>query len=90
LRWLAPLPAADILAVARATGRVLVVDECRHSGNVSEAIAALLLDAGYRLPFRRVTSADSFIPLGEAANHVLLNEAEIVAAARELMTEDAG
>jgi 2-oxoisovalerate dehydrogenase E1 component len=89
LRWLAPLPAADILAEARATGRVLVVDECRHSGNVSEAIAALLLDAGYRLPFRRVTSADSFIPLGEAANHVLLNEGEIVAAARELMTEDA-
>ncbi|MFZ5892215.1 MAG: thiamine pyrophosphate-dependent enzyme [Myxococcota bacterium] len=87
LRWLAPLPAADILAEARATGRVLVVDECRHSGNVSEAIAALLLDAGYRLPFRRITSADSFIPLGDAANHVLLSEAEIVAAARELMNE---
>ncbi len=87
LRWICPLPTADILAEARATGRVLVVDECRHSGNVSEAIAAVLLDAGYRLPFRRVTSADSFIPLGEAANYVLLNESEIVEAARELVAQ---
>lgn len=86
LRWICPLPAADILAEARATGRVLVVDECRHSGNVSEAIAAVLLDAGYRLPFRRVTSADSFIPLGDAANYVLLSESEIVHAARELVS----
>jgi 2-oxoisovalerate dehydrogenase E1 component len=31
-----------------------------------------------------VTSEDSFIPLGAAANHVLLQEAEIEAAARAL------
>ena len=30
LRWLAPLPIADVLAAARRTGRVLVVDETRH------------------------------------------------------------
>jgi 2-oxoisovalerate dehydrogenase E1 component len=87
LRWIAPLPSADVLEQARATGRVLIVDECRHSGNVSEGLAALLLDAGQRGPCRRVTSADCFIPLGDAANQVLVSEAEIVEAARELMAE---
>jgi len=69
----------------RATGRVLVVDECRHSGNLSEQIAALLLDAGYRLPFARITGADSFIPLGEAARFVLPSEDEIITRARALV-----
>jgi 2-oxoisovalerate dehydrogenase E1 component len=85
LRWVTPLPEGDVLAQARATGRVLVVDECRHSGNLSEQIAAVLLDAGYRAPFARVTSADCFIPLGDAAERVLVSEAEIVDAARALM-----
>ena len=67
--------------------RVLVVDECRHSGNLSEQVAALLLDAGYRLPFARVTGADSFIPLGDAALSVLPNEAEIVERARGLLAQ---
>jgi hypothetical protein len=38
----------------------------------------------------RVTSADSLIPLGDAARLVLLNEAEIVAKATELATRDPG
>jgi len=84
LRWLAPLPSADVVEHATRTGRVLVVDECRRSGNVSEALAALLLDAGYRSAFARVTSADSFIPLGEAAELVLVSTSEIVSAARAL------
>jgi 2-oxoisovalerate dehydrogenase E1 component len=87
LRWVSPLPHADLLAQARATGRVLVVDECRHSGNLSEQIAALLLDAGYRLPFARVTGADSFIPLGEAARFVLPSEEEIIERARALVAD---
>jgi 2-oxoisovalerate dehydrogenase E1 component len=33
----------------------------------------------------RVASADSFIPLGDAALHVLVSEDEIEAAARELV-----
>ncbi|MCB9588964.1 MAG: MFS transporter [Polyangiaceae bacterium] len=86
LRWLAPLPEADILDNARATGRVLMVDECRQSGGISEAVAAVLLDAGYPIKWRRVASADSFIPLGDAANLVLVQEQEIVDAALSLMS----
>ncbi|HLV21011.1 MAG TPA: thiamine pyrophosphate-dependent enzyme [Polyangiaceae bacterium] len=78
LRFLAPLPAEDILAQAARAGRVLVVDETRRSGGVSEAILALLVDAGSPAKLARVTSADSFIPLGEAAEQVLVSEAQIL------------
>jgi 2-oxoisovalerate dehydrogenase E1 component len=43
-----------------------------------------LIDGGFRGPMARVTSKDSFIPLGAAANHVLLSEDEIVDAALRL------
>ena len=41
--------------------------------------------AGFEGRARRVTSLDSFIPLGPAANHVLVREAQIEAAARALV-----
>jgi 2-oxoisovalerate dehydrogenase E1 component len=85
IRWLAPLPVTDILREAEATGRVLIVDETRRSGGVSEGIVTELADANFEGVIHRVTSRDSFIPLGEAANHVLLQEAEIEAAARALV-----
>ncbi len=87
LRWLAPLPMDDVVDAARATGRVLVVDETRHSGGVGEAIVAGLIDRGFDGRIARVASADSFVPLGDAARLVLLGEDEIAAAALRLVTE---
>jgi 2-oxoisovalerate dehydrogenase E1 component len=84
LRWLAPLPMADVRREAEATGRVLVVDETRRSGGVSEGVLANLVDAGFTGRMARVASADSFIPLGDAALHVLVSENDIENAAREL------
>jgi len=85
LRWLSPLPAEQLLAEAQATGRVLVVDETRRSGGVSEGVLAALADAGFRGAVARVTSADSFVPLGDAAAYVLVSEADIEAAALRLI-----
>jgi 2-oxoisovalerate dehydrogenase E1 component len=85
LRWLAPLPAEDILREAQATGRVLIADETRRSGGVSEAVLAALADGGFRGQAARVTSQDSFVPLGDAAATVLLSQGDIEAAARTLM-----
>lgn len=85
LRWICPLPEADVLEHANATGRVLVVDECRRSGNLSEGLAALLLDRAADITWARVTSTDCFIPLGEAAERVLLSEEEIVSAALAML-----
>jgi 2-oxoisovalerate dehydrogenase E1 component len=85
MRWLAPLPVADVLREANATGRTLLVDETRASGGVSEGVLAALVDAGYAGALARVASADSFIPLGDAALKVLLSEDQIETAARKLI-----
>src|SRR5579884_2533183 len=83
LRWLAPLPLDDILREAEATANVLVVDETRHTGGAGEGIVTALVEAGFDGRIRRVASKDSFVPLGDAANLVLLSEEEIARAARE-------
>ncbi|GGK19629.1 MFS transporter [Pilimelia terevasa] len=74
LRWLNPLPVADLAREAAATGRVLIVDETRRSGGVGEGVIAALLDAGFVGAARRVAAADSFIPVGPAAQCVLVGE----------------
>jgi 2-oxoisovalerate dehydrogenase E1 component len=84
LRWLAPLPIDQIVAHAREVGRVLVVDETRHSGGVGEGVVAGLVDAGYTGPIGRVAAHDSFVPLGDAANLVLIGEDDIIDAAHAL------
>ena len=88
LRWLAPLPVEDIMREAAVTGRVLVVDETRRSGGVSEAVVTALVDERYAGAIARVTSEDSFIPLGDAALQVLLSEETIEHAALSLVATE--
>jgi len=85
LRWLAPLPAGDLLREASATGRVLIADETRRTGGVSEGVLTALAEAGFTGRMARVTSEDSFVPLGDAAAAVLLSQQAIEAAARDLL-----
>ena len=83
LRWLAPLP-IEVVAQAREVGRVLVVDETRHAGGVGEGVLAGLVEAGFNGPMARIAARDTFVPLGDAANLVLVSEDEIVDAASAL------
>jgi 2-oxoisovalerate dehydrogenase E1 component len=85
LRWIAPLPVEDLLREANATGRVLVADETRRSGGVGEGVITTLVEHGFSGRIGRVASHDSFVPLGDAANLVLLSEADIEDAARRLV-----
>jgi 2-oxoisovalerate dehydrogenase E1 component len=85
LRWLSPLPAGDLVREAAATGRVLIVDETRRSGGVGEGILAALVDGGFVGAARRIASADSLIPLGPAALHVLVGEDAITQGAHALL-----
>ncbi len=88
LRWLKPLNRRRIVEAARAAGRVLIVDEGRRTGGIAEELFTLLdEEAGADLPKARVTGADSYIPLADAANLVLLSEDDIVAAARRRLEE---
>lgn len=84
LRWLAPLPIDEVLEHAEALGRVVVVDETRRSGGVGEAVVSGLVEAGYTGRIGRVAARDTFIPLGDAANLVLVGVDDVVAAVRSV------
>jgi 2-oxoisovalerate dehydrogenase E1 component len=85
LRWLAPLPIEDLVREAHATRAVLVADEPRASGGWSEGVVTALIEAGITSRVGRVTSKDSFIPLGDAAKLMLLSEADVEAGAYRLL-----
>ncbi|WP_066906635.1 thiamine pyrophosphate-dependent enzyme [Millisia brevis] len=85
LRWLAPLPIDDVLREANAVGKVLVVDETRHSGGVGQAVITGLVEADFEGRMARISARDSFIPLGDAALEVLISEDDVIAAARRMV-----
>jgi 2-oxoisovalerate dehydrogenase E1 component len=53
-------------------------------------VVTALVDAGYRGVISRVTSEDSFVPLGRAAESVLLDEPTIEKAAIDLVQSSSG
>jgi len=86
LRWLNPLPTAALRRHAEECGQVLIVDECRATaGGIADALIADLAESDFSGTLRSVRAADCFVPLGSAANEVLVQESEIVDAARALV-----
>ena len=86
LRWLAPLNDGFIAAQAKTAKRILVLDEGRKSAGVGEGVITAIVEGGLgATPLRRVVGADTFTPLAGAALLVLPGEADVVAAARELV-----
>jgi 2-oxoisovalerate dehydrogenase E1 component len=91
LRWLLPLDIKTICDEASKTGRVLIVDEGRKTGGVSEALVTGLMEAytdrsdGPLPRIVRYCGDDTFIPLGPSWEHVLPNEDGIVKRAIDLV-----
>ncbi len=83
LRWLAPLPEQALLQATRDCKHILIVDECRRSGNVSEALMTLFAEHP-GAPTARVAAHDSFIATGPAYAAPLPSRDEIAAAALSL------
>ena len=84
LRWMNPLPEEDILREAQITGKVLIVDECRKTGGIAEGIMALISENTSNVTMRRINGSDTYIPLGAAANLVLIQESDIETAILKL------
>ena len=82
LRWLHPLNVEEIVAAVSDCGKILIVDECRKSGSLSEKLMTILTEAGRGDVISRITAEDCFIPLGPAAELVLPSKASILEAAR--------
>lgn len=90
LRSVAPLDTGVILSAARATGRVVAVDEDYLRGGLSGEIGALLLENGVGARFARVAT-ETTIPFARHLEHAALpNVDRIVAAARRVRGAGAG
>ena len=75
----------DIVAAAQATGKVVMVDECRKTGGVAEGVFTAIVEACPEVKMARVTGDDTYIPLGDAANLVLVQEPDIELAIRAMV-----
>jgi 2-oxoisovalerate dehydrogenase E1 component len=85
LRWLAPLPMEGVMKAVGRRRNVLIVDECRKTGSVSEEMIAVFSDRGLKLNLARLNAKDTFIPLGPAAETVLVSEDDIMKTALRLV-----
>lgn len=88
-RTLVPLDVASLVASARKTGRVIVVDEARDRCSAASHIAAVLSELAFdalRGPVRRITTPNMPVPYAPAIESALLPDApKIIAAAQALM-----
>lgn len=88
LRWISPLPKEAILNEVASAKRVLIVDEGRQSGSISEGLMTLLMEeSSSRLKIRRITGKDCFIPLGTAWQYLLPSQESIVEAVVALQSD---
>ncbi len=78
LRWLKPLPLAAVRDQVARCSAVVVFDEGRPEGGVSESLLTDWVEAGLaQRPIHRVTGADCYIPLAAAAELILASEAQL-------------
>jgi len=91
LRWLAPLNSAKILECVQNFENILIVDECRKTGSISEQLSSLILENIHPTPQVKILAADDcFIPLGPAANFGLPNCETIIQWAKSFMKTKKG
>jgi 2-oxoisovalerate dehydrogenase E1 component len=86
LCWLNPLPQEALVKAVAGCDRILVVDETRITGGLSEALMAMMTEHS-NVPLARVAAKDSFIATGPAYGATMPSTEEIFDAALSLMKE---
>ena len=84
LNWLSPLPISALLKALTDVKNILIVDECRTSGNIAEGLIAKLYPE-LRSPITVLSAEDSFIATGPAYAATMPSKRTIVKTALELM-----
>ncbi len=86
LRWIAPINGDRLREEIGSARHVLIVDECRKTGSLSEWVAGHLAEHLDPMPRLKIVAADDcFIPLGKAAAAGLPSKDQIVTAALKLL-----
>jgi acetoin:2,6-dichlorophenolindophenol oxidoreductase subunit beta len=81
-RTLVPLDEAALVAAARKTGRVVVVDEARDRCSAASHIAAVLADKAFghlKAPIKRVTVPNVCMPYAPNAEKLMIPDADRIA-----------
>ena len=86
LRYLVPLNIDKVVAALGNSKHILIVDECRQRGSLSEELVTALHENLDELHIDRITAKDCFIPLGGAANTVLPQKADIIEYLKEQLS----
>jgi 2-oxoisovalerate dehydrogenase E1 component len=82
IHWIAPVPDDAIIRAVSGCKSILIVEECRKTGSVSEQLATLFMERLWPLPPVKINAAeDCFIPLGATATVTLPSKESIVMAA---------
>jgi pyruvate dehydrogenase E1 component beta subunit len=82
-RTIVPLDEAGLVAAARKTGRVVVVDEARDRCSVASHISAVLAEKAFgalKAPIKRVTVPNVCLPYAPNAEKRMIPDAERIAA----------
>ncbi|MCS5710122.1 thiamine pyrophosphate-dependent enzyme [Candidatus Berkiella aquae] len=78
-RWLAPLPVAALQTALSEIEEIIIVDECRQTGSLSEQLVTWIVENISPLPaIKRICAQDTFIPIGNAWQTILPNCQDIV------------
>jgi len=86
IRCLVPLHVDKIIDALAGCKKVLIVDECRRRGSLSEELFTALHETKPGLfTVSRLNAEDSFIPLGKAAYSVLPSTEQIIDQANQLL-----
>ena len=86
LRWIAPLNQSALAEALKNSKNILIVDECRKTGSVSEALVTMMVEYMPSLPKIKVLAAhDCFITLGVAAAAGLPSKDDIVQMGLEMV-----
>lgn len=89
LRWLSPLPWDALCQTLQTVSNILIVDESRETGSLSEGLLTGLYERLDPLPtLSRITGLDSFIPLGQAWQYVLPSRDAIVERCLQLLNTE--
>lgn len=82
LRWLAPLNPEALLKAVATCSAILIVDECRETGSLSEQLMTMLVECKVKAVLTgrigRVTAMNSFIPIGNAWQYLLPSKQSII------------
>lgn len=86
MRWLSPLPEDALLKAVTGAQRILIVDETRRTGGLSEALMALFSERT-RVPVSRIAAEDSFIATGPAYAATMPSADSIYEAAKAMIAK---